>query len=141
MQRHEHRATLRVRQGGTVIKRRIFVSTTCLQHLESLRFQCPPHLKRQVEHQVAFAYALRAAGSGVGASVRGIEHHNVQGGALYRRRSDGRIRRRLDRRSGLLGRSRCLLLCLRRSQRGQHCRDSKNAHTQDSRVKMERAAR
>ena len=69
MQRHKHCATLRVGHRGPVVERRVLIAAARLHHLKSLCLQCSPNLKRQVQHQIAFANALRAARSRIGSTM------------------------------------------------------------------------
>ncbi len=102
MQTDEHRAVLRIGQGGTVIERRIFIAAARLQDLEALRFEGAANLKGQVEDQIAFANALRTAGAGVGAAVGGVEHDDAEPGSLRLRWRNRGVRRSQNRRGGLL---------------------------------------
>src|SRR5580692_317558 len=108
MQRHKNRSALGVGNRRAIVKRGIFISLTRLYHLKSLGLQGSPHLRRKIQHNLAFANAARAPRTRVGPAVRRIEHDDVQPcmRRQWRRNLRGRLRccGRL-RSGGLRGRS------------------------------------
>ena len=91
MQRHEHSAALCVRERRAIVEGRIFVATPRLQNLKTLRLERAADLHRQVQHQVAFANALRSPCAWIGAAMGGIDHDDVQSSSLRCRRGDGGV--------------------------------------------------
>jgi len=89
VQGDEDRAALGVGHGGAIVKRRIGVALARLDDLESLGFERGANLRGELENDVTFVDAAGATRAEVGAAVSGVEHHDVEPGALRRRNLRG----------------------------------------------------
>src|SRR5262249_14188021 len=89
VQAHKDSAWLGIRQGGTVVERRVVIAEARLHHLESLRLERSPYLCRKLQNHFALANALGATRAVVGSAVRRVEHHGIE----TARARKGRLRR------------------------------------------------
>ena len=77
MQGEKDCSSLRICQGRAVVKGWIVVSRPCLYYLESLRFESSPHLRCEIQYDIAFAHAAYSARARIGSSVRRVEHDDI----------------------------------------------------------------
>ena len=89
MERDEDSAALRVGHGGAIVEAGIFVALARLYDLETVLFERDFYLGGEVEIQIAFADAGRAAGTEVGAAVGGVENDDARSRSLGLRRWRG----------------------------------------------------